>query len=81
MPLQSGQFSTRVMFSSFWQPKAASSKEIVRRTRRLSPRWGPLREAPRVCPEKPPKPKPLKMSPKMSPRSPKSPVKPPAPAP
>ena len=78
VPAQSGQASTREMVISFWQPKAASSKATVSRTRRLSPRWGPLRAAPRVPvpPPKPPKPKPEKISPKISPRSPKSPVKP-----
>ena len=69
--------------TSFSQPKAASSKLMVRDRRMLSPRWGALGLVRRP----PPKPPPKKL-PKMSPRSPKSkppsnpPLKPPpAPAP
>ena len=64
-PLQSGHCSTRSRVTSFSQPKAASSKAMVSPVRRLSPRWGPVRD------RAPPKPPPKKL-PKMSPRSPKS---------
>ena len=53
---------------SFSQPKAASSKVMVRLARRLSPRWGALGLA---CwpPPKPPPKKPPKKEPNRSPRS------------
>ena len=43
VPLQSGHCSTRPTLISFSQPNAASSKVMFRRTRRFSPRRGPLR--------------------------------------
>ena len=80
VPWHSSQGSVRVRFSSFSQPKAASSKEMVTEARRVSPFMGPVRWRLEPPPPKPPPKKEPKMSPRsMSPIS--KPPKPPNPPP
>ena len=80
LPLHTSHCSVRETVTSFSQPKAASSKEMVTPARTVSPFWGALRRLEVLPPKPPPKKEPNRSPRSMSPMSvkPPKPPKPPA---